>query len=142
MTRTLSGRSAVLLLVLLTGCGIVGPRRDSTARGPKAKAPSGELAAGPKATRDAPLADPATMIPPPPNMDDLVPAIPVAPPREQLVATSLPEKGGLVPAAGIVGPDARAMAPRRPLDRARAKADDPAVVPAAAMERIQESNLD
>ena len=142
MTRTLSGRSAVFLLVLLTGCGIVGPRRDGTARGPKTKAPSGEMAAGPKAARDTPLADPSTMIPAPPNMDDLVPAIPAAPPKEQLVAMPLPEKGGMVPASGIVAPDALAMAPRRPPDRARARSEDPAVVPAVATERVQESNLD
>ena len=143
MPRTLPGRSAVLVLVFLTGCGIVGPRRDSTARGPKPKAPSADMAMGPKATRDRPLADPSTMIPPPPNMDDLVPAIPAAPAKEQLVATPLPEKAeGLVPASGVVPPDALAMAPRRPVERARGKVDDSVVAPAAAAEPVRESNLD
>jgi hypothetical protein len=131
MPRTLSGRSAALLLVFLTGCGIVGPRRDSTARGPKPKAPSNEMAAGPKATREPPLADPSSMIPQPPNMDDLVPAIPGAPPKEQLVA-AVTEPDGFVPAAGVV-------APRRPVERARAVADD-RVTPAAAAEAVQETN--
>jgi hypothetical protein len=137
MTRTLPGRSAVLLLVLLTGCGVVGPRRDGTAKVPKPRPAATEIAAGPKATRDRPLADPSTMIPPPPNMDDLVPAIPAAPPKEQLVSAD-----SSVPAAGIVVPNALAMASRRPVERARAKADDPAVVPAAAAEPVAESNVD
>lgn len=135
MPRTLPGRSAVLLLVLVTGCGIVGPRRDGTARGPKSKGPPTEIAAGPKATRESPLADPSTMIPPPPRMDDLVPAIPTAPAKEQLVSAD-----GPAPAPAIVGPDAIAMAPRRPVERARAKADSPEVVAAAAA--VAESNLD
>jgi hypothetical protein len=129
MTHTLSGRTAVLLLIFLTGCGVVGPRRDSTARGPKTKGPPGEVAAGPKATRERPLADPSTMIPPPPNMDDRVPAIPPAPPKEQLVA-----------ADGIVSPEA-GIRPRPPVERARGQADD-RVVPAAAAEPVAESNLD
>jgi hypothetical protein len=137
MTRTLTGRSAVLFLIFLTGCGVVGPRRDSTARAPRPKTPAGELAAGPKTTRDQPLADPSTMIPPPPNMDDLVPAIPAAPPKEQLVSAD-----ASVPAPGIVSPDALAMAPRRPVERARARAEDPVVIPAAAANPVAESNLD
>jgi hypothetical protein len=128
MSRTLSGRTAVLLLLFVTGCGVVGPRRDGVARGPKVK-PSTEMAAGPKATREPPLADPSTMIPPPPYMDDLVPAIPAAPPKEQLVA-----------ADGIVSPEA-GVRPRPPVERARGQAED-RVVPAAAAEPVAESNLD
>lgn len=137
MTRLLPGRSAVLFLVVLTGCGAVGPRRDGVARGPKPKAPATEMAVGPRAARDQPLADPSAMIPPPPNMDDLLPAIPAAPPREQLVAAAT-EPDGFVPAAGVVGPG---VATRRPVERARAVADD-RVTPAAAAEPVRESNLD
>ena len=137
MTRLLPGRSAVLLLVVLTGCGVVGPRRDSTARGPKPKAASTEMAAGPKATREAPLADPSSMIPPPPNMNDLAPAIPGPPPKDQLVA-AVAEPDGFVPASGVVAPG---VATRRPVERARGVADD-RVTPAAAAEAVQESNLD
>jgi hypothetical protein len=129
MSRTLSGRTAILLLTLVTGCGVVGPRRDSTARGPKAKGPATEMAGGPKATRDTPLADPSTMIPPPPDMNNLVPAIPTAPTKEQFVA-----------ADGIVAPEPGAKT-RAPVERARGQADD-RVVPAAAAEPIAESNLD
>ena len=142
MIRTHHGRLAVLLLIFVTGCGVVGPRRDSVARGPKVKGPSGEIAMGPKATREPPLADPSTMIPPKPSMDDLVPAIPAAPPKEQLVAMPLPERAvGLVPATGIVSPDAGSALVRPPVERARAVSDD-LVVPAAATEPIPESNLD
>ena len=140
MTRTLSGRSAVLILVFLTGCGIVGPRRDGVAHGPKPKTPSAELALGPKATREPLLADPSSMIPPPPNMDDLVPAIPGAPPKEQLVA-AVTEPDGFVPASAVVAPGTPVVAPRRPVERARAVADD-RVTPAAAVEPIRESNQD
>jgi hypothetical protein len=116
-------------LILVTGCGVVGPRRDSTARGPKLKGSATEIAAGPKATREPPLADPSTMIPPPPNMDDLVPGIPNPPPKDQLVS-----------ADGIVSPEA-GVKKRPPVERARAKADE-GVVPAAAVEPVTESNLD
>lgn len=142
MTRRLPGRSAVLLLVCFAGCGVVGPRRDDIARGPKTKAPSNEIALGPKATRDQTLADPSTMIPPPPKMDDLVPAIPPAPPKEHFVAGPLPEKDvGVVPASGIVPPDVLAMAARRPVERARGTAAEPVVL-AAAAEPTRESSLD
>ena len=142
MPRTLPGRSAILLFIVLTGCGVVGPRRDDVAHGPKGKAPSTEMALGPKSTREPPLADPSSMIPPPPKMDELVPAIPPAPAREQLVATPLPEKDdGLVPASGVVAPGTLAAATRRPVERARAVAED-RVTPAAATEASQESNLE
>src|SRR5262245_7250515 len=106
MSRTPPGRTAVLFLILVSGCGVVGPRRDSTSRGPKVK-PSTEMAAGPKASREAPLADPSTMIPPPPDMNDLVPGIPTAPPKEELVI-----------ADGIVSPEAGVKV-RPPVERAR-----------------------
>lgn len=141
MPRTLSGRTAVLLLIFVTGCGIVGPRRDSTARGPRPRGPAAELAGGPRSTREPALADPSTMIPKPPPMDELVPAIPGAPPKEQLVATPLPETDhGVVPASGIVSPGG--VAGRPPVERARAQRADPAVTPAGALEPIAESNLD
>jgi hypothetical protein len=83
------------------------------------------------------------MIPPPPNMDDLVPAIPGAPAKEQIAVTPLPEKdAGTVPASGIVAPDALAMGPRRPVERARGKVEDAGVVRATAVEQARESNLD
>src|SRR5262245_17206168 len=142
MPRTLPGRSAVLLFILFPGCGVVGPRRDDVPRGPKPKGTSNEIAMGSKPTREPPLADPSSMIPPPPNMDELVPAIPPAPSKEQLVATPLPEKDdGFVPASGVVTPGALVATTRRPVERARAVADD-RVTPAVAAEAIQESNLD
>src|SRR5262245_9987135 len=129
MAPTLSGRMAARFLILLTGCGVVGPRRDGTARGPKPKASATEIATGPKATREQPLADPSTMIPLPPNMDDLVPGIPNPPPTDRIVA-----------ADGIVSPEA-GVKPRAPVERPRAKADE-AAVPATAAEQVTESSLD
>jgi Protein of unknown function (DUF1571) len=91
MSFPLLGRFAILLIVGLTGCGIVGPRRDATAKNPpptdRSKGALTELAlAG--STRQPPLADPSTMIPPPPRMD-LLPEIPSAPPKDdQFVSTA------------------------------------------------------
>src|SRR5947209_382125 len=130
MPRTLSGRSAVLLLVSVTGCGIVGPRRDTVARENAHTRAAGQVVVGPKPTRDPGLPDPSTMIPPPPNMDNLVPAIPPAPPKEQLVSSPANESG-VVTASGIISPDAVAMGPRRS-----------GVGPTAAGETATESNMD
>src|SRR6478672_6153559 len=91
MSSLLLGRFAILLIVGLTGCGIVGPRRDSAVKGSpptdRTKGALTELAlAG--STRQPTLADPSTMIPPPPRMD-LLPAIPSAPPKnDQFVSTA------------------------------------------------------
>jgi hypothetical protein len=128
MPRTLSGRSAVFLVILVTGCSVVGPRRDTTARDTRTKG-TDQVAVGPKSTRDAALADPSTMIPPPPSMDDLVPAIPPAPPKERLVSNP-PVDGGVITASGIVSPNAVAMGPKR------------GVLAAAAVEPVAESNID
>ncbi|HEX3150231.1 MAG TPA: DUF1571 domain-containing protein [Gemmataceae bacterium] len=137
MIPKFTGRSAVLLLIVATGCGVVGPRRDTVTRGPKNKSP--EIAMGGKSTREPPLADPSSMIPPKPNMDDLVPAIPASPGKEEIAITPLPEKTGVVPASGIVTPDG--LTTRPPLERARAVAEEP-IKTAAATEPIVESNLD
>jgi hypothetical protein len=133
MPRTLSGRSAVLLLLFVTGCGVVGPRRDATARNTRTKG-SDQVAVGPKATREPALADPSTMIPPPPSMDDLVPAIPPAPPKELLVANPPPDIG-LISAGGIVSPAAVAR-------HGEPGASATGVRAAAASEPAAESNLD
>jgi hypothetical protein len=134
MPRTLSGRSAVLLLLFVTGCSVVGPRRDTATRNTRTKG-TDQVAVGPKATREPALADPSTMIPPPPSMDDLVPAIPPPPAKEQLVANP-PIDSGLISAGGIVSPGepgASATGVRPAATRVR---------PAAAAEPIAESNLD
>jgi hypothetical protein len=116
MSCLLLGRPAVFLVVLLTGCGIVGPRKDAprpaSAAADRLQHPSRELAlAG--STREPPLADPSTMIPPPPRMD-LVPNIPGAPPKDdQFVHISTPfsEKSGTGSASGVLSADtALAMA--------------------------------
>jgi hypothetical protein len=94
------------------------------------------------ATREPPLADPSTMIPPPPNM---APAIPPAPAKEDLLVgapTPLPEKQrGVLPAAGISVPEAGVFTGGPAPERARAVSGN-AVVPAVANEAIPESNLD
>jgi Protein of unknown function (DUF1571) len=141
MMPRLFGRSAVLLLIVATGCGVVGPRRDSVARGPKTKTPANDIAMGTKSTREPPLADPSALIPPKPTMDDLVPAIPASPGKEDIAIAPLPERTGVVPASGIVSPDGSSVIPRQPVERARAKSEEP-IVPAAASEPIVESNLD
>jgi hypothetical protein len=124
MSRTLHGRQAVFLMIVVTGCGTVGPR---DAKGPamagRTKAPAKQVVMGPTSTREPPLADPSTMIPPPPDMKDIIPPIPAAPAKEEFVT-----------AAGLVSPDGPAMV-RPAVERARAVAEDP-VRPAA------ESNLD
>src|SRR5262245_40278166 len=92
MSSLLLGRFAILLIVGLTGCGIVGPRRDGAVKGSpptdRTKGTLTELAmAG--STRQPALADPSTMIPPPPRMD-LLPDIPNAPPKDdQFVSTAV-----------------------------------------------------
>jgi hypothetical protein len=142
MSSSILGRTGVLTLVLFTGCGTVNPRppvAQAPAAPGRAKDVGKQLALGPGATREPPLADPSTMIPPPPNMD-LLPEIPEAPEREQFVTAPAPlaEGGrGLIPAAGIVSPDGT-LAVRPAVARARGVADD-AVRPAAAA--VPESNL-
>jgi Protein of unknown function (DUF1571) len=126
------GRSAVLTLVLLTGCGTVGPR-PAVVKGPAGRPGSTkQVVVGPNSTREPALADPSTMIPPPPNMD-LVPAIPDAPGSEQFVSapeSSVERAGGLVPASGIVRPA---------VERARGVAGDAVRVAAAS---APESNIE
>ena len=74
-------RCTAFIFVALTGCGIVGARKELMPKWPLMadRAPAGmkELAmAG--SGRDPVLPDPSTMIPPPPRMD-LVPEISPAP---------------------------------------------------------------
>jgi len=145
MSRILIGLTAVLILSYLSGCGVVGPRKDSIARGPSAgarpKGPAKELAVA-GATRGPPLADPSTMIPPPPKM---APEIPPAPAKDDLLVSApvpLPEKpGSVVPASGIAVPEAGTFTGGPAPERARAVSGNP-VVPAVATEAIPESNLD
>ena len=94
------------------------------------------------ATRGPPLADPSTMIPPPPKM---APEIPPAPAKDDLLVSApvpLPEKpGSVVPASGIAVPEAGTFTGGPAPERARAVSGNP-VVPAVATEAIPESNLD
>src|SRR5262245_65007298 len=111
MSFLLVGRTAVLLVVALTGCGIVGARKDvprsgSAAADRGAIGRSNELALAGSA-REPPLADPSTMIPPPPRMD-LVPDIPPAPPKDDQfvnISTAPTKKSGQHPAPGVVSPE-------------------------------------
>jgi Protein of unknown function (DUF1571) len=119
MSCLIIGRTAVFLVVLLTGCGIVGARKDvprpATAAADRLVNPARELALAGSA-REPPLADPSTMIPPPPRMD-LMPDIPAAPPKDDQfvnIATPLSEKSSTLPASGVLSPDnALAMANAR-----------------------------
>ena len=122
----LSMRLALLLtLTLLSGCGLLG-KKDNIARGKDYGKP---IKVDPKplelvstSTRDTPLPDPATMIPPPPTLD--VPDIPSAPPREtELVSTPVEPTTPVVPAGG-----------------ARPKGIE--VRPAVATEGARETNLE
>jgi Protein of unknown function (DUF1571) len=145
MSRMLIGLAAVFVLNCLSGCGVVGPRKDAVARGPsagaKSKGPAKELAVA-GATREPPLADPSTMIPPPPKM---APEIPAAPAKDDLLVsapTPLPEKSAVViPASGIAGPEGGVFTGGPAPERARAVGGNP-VVAAVASEAIPESNLD
>ncbi|HVK11168.1 MAG TPA: DUF1571 domain-containing protein [Gemmataceae bacterium] len=120
----LSMRLALLLgISLLSGCGLFG-RKDNVARGKDYTKPirqeSKPLELVSTSTRDAPLPDPATMIPPPPTLD--VPDIPSAPPRETELV-SVPVEPAAAPASGT-----------------RAKGGD--VRPALATEPAKETNLE
>jgi hypothetical protein len=134
MPRTLSGRSAVLLVVCLTGCGLVQPRRDTQARTDRGPRMSDQVAVGPRTIRDPALADPSTMIPKPPTQDDLVPPIPPAPPKE-LIAAGPTADGNVMVASGIVAPDTV------PASRPRTGGNS-TITTAAATEPASESNLD
>jgi hypothetical protein len=113
------GWLTLVSFVALTGCGLVGPSKrtsDASAR-IKAKGDPKQVAV---ATRDQPLADPSTMIPPPPNM---FPDIPAAPGRDDLLAMATPaDKNTVIPATAIVSPGERAVRPA--MDRARAVPED------------------
>ncbi|MBO0701138.1 MAG: DUF1571 domain-containing protein [Zavarzinella sp.] len=122
MSRTLPGRPAVWLMLVVTGCGTVGPRESKGPAVGRSRDLGKQVAVGPTATREPPLADPSTMIPPPPDMKDIIPPIPAAPAKEEFVA-----------AVGIVAPDGPAARPA--VERARAVSEEPA--PPAP-----ESNLD
>ncbi|HJZ94499.1 MAG TPA: hypothetical protein VKE40_26780, partial [Gemmataceae bacterium] len=103
MTHSLSALSAVLIVILATGC--IGSRHQIPKNPPvgdRPKGPGKELAAA-GSTREPALADPSTMIPPRPDMR--LPEIPASPGKETDIVgapTPLPEKpGGVVPADGI-----------------------------------------
>ena len=98
----LSMRLAMLLVItLLGGCNLMS-KKNNVARGKDFGKP---IKADPKplelvstSTRDAPLPDPATMIPPPPTLD--VPEIPAAPPRETELVSAPTEPAATVSAGG------------------------------------------
>lgn len=126
MSRISPGRTAVLLILPLAGCGSVGPRRDAGPTTPpvssRGKDPGKQVAAGPGSSREPPLADPSTMIPPPPNM---FPDIPPAPGRDDSLAVApaaKPGKAGVVPADGIAVPRDGAAPP----ELVRARGEQPA----------------
>jgi Protein of unknown function (DUF1571) len=109
MSWLFAGRTVVFLVVALTGCGIVGTRKDTprpaSATADRSLGQIRELALAGSA-REPPLADPSTMIPPPPRMD-LVPEIPGAPPKDDQfvnISTRSGEKSA-VPAGGIRAPE-------------------------------------
>jgi hypothetical protein len=121
-----TGRFLLLVLVGLTGCGIVNPRRESGTKGSVAsnrgKGEPKQLAI---ATRDAPLADPSTMIPPPPNM---FPEIPAAPNKDDMFVSA----SGVMPASGTTS---QGDVIRPAMDRARA-------VPEETLPTTPEANLE
>lgn len=120
-----------VILFATLGCGTSGPKRDisSTETG-RGKEPSKQVAIN--STREPALADPSTMIPPPPDMN--LPGIPPAPAKEDaLVSFPKPaaDRGtGLVPASDVVAPGDSGA--RSPVELARA----------VSVEQIAESNVD
>ena len=103
MLLSVSRLIILLCLPLAAGCGLFGQRPGSPVargRGPaKETRPENLLAMGPRAMRDSPVPDPATMIPQPPIM--LIPEIPSAPPREtELVSAPKDAATEVVPAVG------------------------------------------
>jgi hypothetical protein len=120
----------LLILMVAIGCGTSGPKRDtsSTASG-RAKDPSKQIVIN--STREPALADPSSMIPPPPDMN--IPDVPPAPAKEDALV-SLPKPtgdrgNGLVAASDVVVPG---EAGRSPVELARA----------VSVEQVPESNLD
>ncbi len=122
------------VVIGLTGCGTVGPRKGSlpnasaAGRSPQPK----QLAIN--SSREPALADPSTMIPPAPNM--IFPDVPSAPTKADALAVvpkPLSDQGnGLIPASNIVVPTGNGSPGRSPIELARA----------ASTERVTESNLD
>ena len=102
MVRCSLRLAAVLSIVVLVGCGnVVGKRREDPAPRPPAataarpRPATNLVAVAPPAPRESPLADPSTMIPPPPRMT--LPDIPAAPPRDDRIAAT---PGKVIPASG------------------------------------------
>lgn len=120
MSRRSLGHFAVLATLLLAGCGVINPRRDrdaprSSVKNDRGKRLDKQLAMG-NGARESTLADPATMIPQPPNMN--FPDIPGSPgPENALVSTPAAKPDSAQDVVIPVG------ATRAPVERARAVAE-------------------
>lgn len=119
MSKRYFGQPALLVFIVLTGCGVTGPRRETVKGPPKSDRGKGldkQLAMGNAASRDAPLADPSTMIPPPPSM--IFPDIPGSPgPENAYVSAPTTQPGS------ENNPIVQTSASRQPIERVRAASE-------------------